>query len=80
MEVDPKGKRPGRGAYLCPEPECWDRAFEQRKLSRALKCRVSAEDVARLRSDAAPLLVGEAAVGTGIVLAEKEQVQVELVE
>ena len=78
IEVDPKGKRSGRGAYLCPDLECWDAALEQRKLGRALKCRVSAEDVARLRSAAELLLAGEAAVGTKIVLAEDEQVQVGL--
>jgi predicted RNA-binding protein YlxR (DUF448 family) len=80
IEIDAKGKRPGRGAYLCLDLGCWDAALEQRKLGRALKCRVSAEDVARLRSAAASLLVGEAAVGTEIVLAKDEQVRVGLVD
>ena len=67
IEVDPKGKRLGRGAYLCPDLGCWDVALEQRKLGRALKCRVSDEDMIRLRSAAASLLAGEAAVGTEVV-------------
>lgn len=75
VEVDPKGKRQGRGAYLCPDLECWDAALEQRKLSRALKCRISAGDVERLRSAAASLLAREAAVGSEIVSAEDGQVQ-----
>ncbi len=75
VEVDPKGKRQGRGAYLCPDLECWEAALEQRKLSRALKCRVSAEDVERLRSAAASLLAGEAAVGPEIGSADDGQVQ-----
>jgi hypothetical protein len=75
VEVDPKGKRPGRGAYLCPALQCWDAALVERTLSRALKCRVSAEDIERLRSDAASLLTEGAAVGAGLVLSEDEQVQ-----
>ncbi|RLT39480.1 MAG: YlxR family protein, partial [Chloroflexi bacterium] len=23
VELDPGGKKPGRGAYLCAEPSCW---------------------------------------------------------
>ena len=76
IEIDPKGKLPGRGAYLCPELECWDVALKQQKLGRALKCRVTIEDVERLRSAAASLLAGEAAVGTEIGLAENGKVQV----
>lgn len=80
IEVDPKGKRPGRGAYLCPDVECWDAALEGRKLGRALKCQVGAEDVERLRSAAASMMVGEAAVGQVIGLAEDEQDQAGLVD
>ena len=78
LEIDPKGKRAGRGAYLCRNRQCWEEALQPGRLSQALKCRVSAEDVARLRSAAASLFAGEAAVGTNIVLAEDEQVQVGL--
>jgi predicted RNA-binding protein YlxR (DUF448 family) len=51
LEIDLKGKRSGRGAYVCPDRTCWDAAMEQSKLGRILKCQVSAEDVACL-SDA----------------------------
>ncbi len=54
VEIDPKGKRPGRGAYLCPRPACWD-LLDERKLSRALKRRVSAEEIAALRASARSL-------------------------
>jgi predicted RNA-binding protein YlxR (DUF448 family) len=37
VEVDPTGKRNGRGAYLCHEPACWDAAIKRRALERALR-------------------------------------------
>ena len=53
LEVDPKGKRAGRGAYLCPGRQCWQVALDpappaRKQLERALRCRVSEEDVAHL--------------------------------
>ncbi len=59
LEVDLKGKQAGRGAYLCPDRRCWEILSEPRKLGRALKCEVSAEEAARLRAVAAPLLTEE---------------------
>ena len=44
VEVDPTGKRPGRGAYLCPTPDCWRFAIKKGSLDRALKTSVSARD------------------------------------
>ena len=37
VEVDPSGKRQGRGAYLCHEPACWETAIKRRALERALR-------------------------------------------
>ena len=37
VEVDPTGKRAGRGAYLCPSVECLERARRARQLERALE-------------------------------------------
>lgn len=56
IEIDLKGKRSGRGAYLCPSRQCWEAALQEKKLGRALKCQVTAEDVARLRAWAASSL------------------------
>ena len=61
VEIDLMGKRSGRGAYLCRNPECWETALQPRRLSQALKCRVQDRDVAALRSLAASL-IEEAAV------------------
>jgi predicted RNA-binding protein YlxR (DUF448 family) len=48
LELDLRGKLPGRGAYFCPVRECSEAALEQGRLSRLLKVEVSGEDVARL--------------------------------
>jgi len=34
--VDESGKKPGRGAYICPSSECYARAVKCRRLHRAL--------------------------------------------
>ena len=36
VEIDPTGKRNGRGAYLCHQPQCWDRALSGMTLGKAL--------------------------------------------
>jgi predicted RNA-binding protein YlxR (DUF448 family) len=49
--IDPSGKMPGRGAYLCSERACWEKATarESNALSRALRTVVSEEEKAALR-------------------------------
>lgn len=37
MLLDESGKMPGRGAYICKNPACLQRAFKTRALERALK-------------------------------------------
>ncbi|HHT17808.1 MAG TPA: YlxR family protein [Papillibacter sp.] len=37
ISLDFKGKKPGRGAYLCPTPECLKRATKSRALERAFE-------------------------------------------
>ncbi len=44
VEVDPTGKRPARGAYLCHTPECWERAIKKGRLENALRTKLSADD------------------------------------
>ena len=36
VALDPRGKLPGRGAYVCPNSECLKRARRSRALERAL--------------------------------------------
>lgn len=53
VTIDPRGKRPGRGAYVCRNPECWEVALEPRRLSRALRCQVGSEEAAVLKQEIA---------------------------
>lgn len=48
VEVDPMGKKSGRGAYLCPHQTCWEAALEKRGLDRALKVALRPEERIRL--------------------------------
>ncbi len=43
VEPDPTGKRPGRGAYLCHNPECWERATKRGRLEHALRTKLSTD-------------------------------------
>lgn len=46
VRIDPTGKLSGRGAYVCPEAACVDRALREGRLAGALERAIS-EDVAR---------------------------------
>ncbi len=48
--VDATGRAAGRGAYVCPAPECFEGAAS-RGLRTALRTRLTEEDVDRLRSE-----------------------------
>src|SRR5262249_42783767 len=37
VHVDEKGQAPGRGAYVCPEPDCLGRALNRARLGHAFK-------------------------------------------
>jgi predicted RNA-binding protein YlxR (DUF448 family) len=39
-EVDVFGKKPGRGAYLCPRRTCWELALRKNRLDYALRTRL----------------------------------------
>lgn len=47
--IDPTGKANGRGAYLCDNRECWERAVKTDVLARALRTTLTEEDRLRLR-------------------------------
>ena len=53
LSLDFRGKAPGRGAYVCPDPECLKRARKARALERAFDCAVAPEiyDVAKDAAD-----------------------------
>ena len=41
IEVDISGKKPGRGAYLCPNKVCWELALKKNRLEYALRTKLS---------------------------------------
>ena len=36
IEFDPTGKKSGRGAYVCPNPECLKQLFKKNRLEKSL--------------------------------------------
>jgi len=55
IEIDPTGKRSGRGAYLHPRRSCWEAALKQGRVAHALKTTLSPEDLDMLAAYAAEL-------------------------
>lgn len=43
VSLDPMGKKPGRGAYVCREGECLARALKQRQIERQLQVTLTQE-------------------------------------
>ncbi|MBK9123001.1 MAG: YlxR family protein [Chloroflexi bacterium] len=50
IAVDTTGKRNGRGAYLCDNPVCWQRAAESNVLGTALRMVLTDDARAVIRS------------------------------
>ncbi|MBM4425146.1 MAG: YlxR family protein [Chloroflexi bacterium] len=50
VEIDPSGKRAGRGAYLHDQRGCWERALKDDLLERALRTTLKDEERERLRA------------------------------
>lgn len=44
VEIDPTGKKSGRGAYLCRARACWITALQRHELVRALKAEIPPAD------------------------------------
>ena len=40
IELDERGKKPGRGAYICPEQTCLELAKKNKALERSFKQRI----------------------------------------
>lgn len=43
IEIDPGGKKSGRGAYLCPAVDCLNQAVKGKRLQKALEHEISSE-------------------------------------
>jgi len=44
VEVDPTGKKSGRGAYICPRYHCWEEALKKDRLARALRTTIGPQE------------------------------------
>ena len=55
VEIDPTGRKNGRGAYLCGQATCWERALKTGVLARALNAELTPETIELLRCHAASL-------------------------
>lgn len=49
LEIDRTGKRAGRGAYVCPDPQCWGVALSKNRLEHCLRTRISAASLEELK-------------------------------
>ena len=47
--IDLKGKAKGRGAYICPDSACLEKARKSKALEKALECTISDEVYASLK-------------------------------
>jgi predicted RNA-binding protein YlxR (DUF448 family) len=48
VEVDITAKKAGRGAYLCRDRACWEKALKGTGLEKALRCNLTRENRERL--------------------------------
>ena len=51
VNLDFSGKMNGRGAYVCPDPECLKKALRSRALDRSLEVTIPEEVIARLEKE-----------------------------
>ena len=66
VSMDPVGKKPGRGAYVCRSEACLKRAIKQKQLERQLETSLTeevADALARALAELPPPDGGDASVG-----------------
>lgn len=51
VSLDFSGKAPGRGAYICPDPECLKKALRSKALDRSLEVTIPEEVYGRLEKE-----------------------------
>lgn len=44
VEIDPTGRKSGRGTYLCKAQSCWEIGLKRNRLEHALRTQISQED------------------------------------
>ncbi|MCK4862909.1 MAG: YlxR family protein [Dehalococcoidales bacterium] len=56
IEIDVSGKKDGRGAYICPDPECWESAMKGKQLEHTLRCNLTQDNREQLARNGKDLL------------------------
>ena len=51
VSIDLLGKKPGRGAYICKDSECLEKAFKTKRLGRNLDVAIDEEIYNKLREE-----------------------------
>ena len=59
VELDSTGKKNGRGAYVCPSWDCWEKAFTGKQLERTLHSNISKKNREELKISGKTLFKGE---------------------
>lgn len=50
-KLDLSGKMAGRGAYICKNKECFEKAFKSKGLERSFKCTIPKEMYEKIRNE-----------------------------
>lgn len=53
VDVDATGKKSGRGAYVCPAPDCVEAALKNGRFERCFGRRLNPEVISRIREEIA---------------------------
>ena len=59
IELDSTGKKNGRGAYVCPTRDCWEKALAGKQLERTLRSNISEKNREELKTSGKALFRGE---------------------
>ena len=51
ISLDKTGKKPGRGAYICNDPDCLKTAMKARRFEKAFSCKIPEEIYTRLEEE-----------------------------
>jgi predicted RNA-binding protein YlxR (DUF448 family) len=58
IEIDRTGKKEGRGAYICPDPACWQKALKGKQLELNLRGHLTRENRDRLMQESEEFIKG----------------------
>jgi predicted RNA-binding protein YlxR (DUF448 family) len=51
ISFDPTNKKPGRGAYICPSNECFEKAVKNKRMEKTFESKIDISIVDRLKEE-----------------------------